>query len=108
MLMQICDICGKQTCPDFHEKIDTLSDTRGMFDLEYHPAILDKEGKVVGFDFVDSYVCPSCLKAANKAIWNVFDKILSERESEATVELRPFPMEPVPEEVRYPEAPHAR
>lgn len=108
MVIQVCDICGKNSRPDFREKIDTLSDKRGMFYLEYRPAVLNEEGKVVGFDFVDNYICPECLKAANKAIWNVFDMILAVRETEATVELRPFPMEPVPEEVRYPEAPHVR
>ena len=108
MLIQICDICGKQTCPDFREKIDTLSDTRGMFDLEYRPAVLNEEGKVVGFDFVSSYICPECLKAANKAIWNVFDMILAVRETEATAKLRPFPMEPISEGACRPEALYGR
>lgn len=109
MIIQVCDICGKKSSNlDFREKTDMLSDTRGVFYLDYHPAILDKEGKVAGFDFVDSYICPECLKAANKAIWKVFDMILAVRETEATVELRPFPMEPVPEGVCRPEVPYVR
>ena len=108
MNIQVCDICGKVSRSGIRENIDTLCDTRGMFILAYRPAVVNKEGKVVDFSYVDDFICPECMKVANKAIWKEFDKILSERESEATVELRPFPMEPVREEALRLEAPHIR
>lgn len=97
MRIHACDVCGKVLLPIKEERPRRfyIDDDRGWFEIEYRRAVKDKDGKIIGADYVDTNICPDCLRKANEKIWEAFEPLIAKKNKTAEVALPQFPMEPV-------------
>ena len=95
MKRYFCDICGKEI-PDkvlFEEKFEGMDNCRkGRFRIEYQRARLDSNGKVFGFEYLDTNLCEQCAKRLESAVWKEL-RIMSEENPEF-VKTSKIPAEP--------------
>ena len=92
MKMYFCDICGKEIPEEIvlGEKFEDMNGCRkGRFRIDYQRAKINKDEKVIGFEYIDSAFCEQCEQRLESALWK---ELRSMTEGECKVSK--IPMEP--------------